>query len=708
MPLITGLPAGFNQQFAALLRLEPRCRSDDFARGLEARTADPLWMVARQWQTGEFQGEDAGSPKLVELRYSTQSLDRSHLEESGDGQGVPDAPLEALVEQENVGLDWRLRVQIGQTFERRLRSELSDAGIAADDIQTVIDAFRSHPDYGITIPSESESVDQATCRYLEFMAGRAINGEKLLGTVTRPGDVGENQLPDDRLDAALSYVLEEWFPKLRLQPTTTASPAWRSRHLDYRFELNPPDGDTDDPDVEATAPSKTHLLAPDYRNGELDWYTFTAASGLRGDWRAGGKRFVTEYPTRTPIAVVEPMWTGAEETDIGSPLDRATLKPIGIAPVTVRPKRLSVGGTSPRWWAFEDAATNLGALDVAKPDLGKLMLMEFVLIYGDDWFTVPLQVDMANLVRIDELKVKNVFDEEVVIDSVRETTRREISETLIDPGISDEYGDPDDPLLRWEVFTISCPSRASSGGETIGQTPGNYCPSLGDALLIPPVTGFRQESPPIEEVRFLRDEGANMVWGVEHTVPNGLGRPRDGFSAQLERIELRLKGELAAKEQELLSGSLSDDARAELEDEVDRIRQRLEQLREGGRPHSAGIPLYRLASTVPENWIPFMPTSARPFFNIGHNAIRLRRAQMLRNVDDEEPTPIPAMSRLLELSGQPLLWLEESTVPRAGLRVRLTGQRVRWVDGKTYVWYGRSILTGLGEGSSGLKFDEVK
>jgi hypothetical protein len=78
---------------------------------------------------------------------------------------------------------------------------------------------------------------------------------------------------------------------------------------------------------------------------------------------------------------------------------------------------------------------------------------------------------------------------------------------------------------------------------------------------------------------------------------------------------------------------------------------------------------------------------------------------MLRNTDAEAPESIPAMSRLLDLEEDPLLWLEETTVPRSGVRVQLTGQRVRWTDGKTYVWRGRKVLTGRGEGNSGLKFD---
>ena len=43
------------------IRLEPR-RRDDMSEAVHARVYDPLWMLARQWQTGEFQGEDTGTP----------------------------------------------------------------------------------------------------------------------------------------------------------------------------------------------------------------------------------------------------------------------------------------------------------------------------------------------------------------------------------------------------------------------------------------------------------------------------------------------------------------------------------------------------------------------------------------------------------------------------------------------------------------------
>ena len=55
-------------------RLEGRPRSPDFARSLRAEVRDPLWLLTRQWQSGEFHGDDAGSPVLAKL----QLRDRVH------------------------------------------------------------------------------------------------------------------------------------------------------------------------------------------------------------------------------------------------------------------------------------------------------------------------------------------------------------------------------------------------------------------------------------------------------------------------------------------------------------------------------------------------------------------------------------------------------------------------------------------------------
>ena len=48
-------------------RLEGRPRREDFDRALKAEVRDALWMISKQWQMGEFIGDDAGSPARTRM-----------------------------------------------------------------------------------------------------------------------------------------------------------------------------------------------------------------------------------------------------------------------------------------------------------------------------------------------------------------------------------------------------------------------------------------------------------------------------------------------------------------------------------------------------------------------------------------------------------------------------------------------------------------
>jgi hypothetical protein len=57
-------------------RLEPVPRDPTLMAGLQARIADPLWLLARQVAFGEFAGQDAASPVSVRLRARASALTR--------------------------------------------------------------------------------------------------------------------------------------------------------------------------------------------------------------------------------------------------------------------------------------------------------------------------------------------------------------------------------------------------------------------------------------------------------------------------------------------------------------------------------------------------------------------------------------------------------------------------------------------------------
>ena len=56
------------------LRLEPRSRDAEMNTSLQARVYDPLWLLARQWQFGEFEGQDNGSPVSARWRGEAAPL----------------------------------------------------------------------------------------------------------------------------------------------------------------------------------------------------------------------------------------------------------------------------------------------------------------------------------------------------------------------------------------------------------------------------------------------------------------------------------------------------------------------------------------------------------------------------------------------------------------------------------------------------------
>lgn len=73
--------------------------SVNVGEALEARIKDPLWFLARQWQTGEFEAENGGSPAAMFVTSREYPLDT--VTRGAASQTVSlDAPLDALIEAE--------------------------------------------------------------------------------------------------------------------------------------------------------------------------------------------------------------------------------------------------------------------------------------------------------------------------------------------------------------------------------------------------------------------------------------------------------------------------------------------------------------------------------------------------------------------------------------------------------------------------------
>jgi hypothetical protein len=114
-------------------------------------------------------------------------------------------------------------------------------------------------------------------------------------------------------------------------------------------------------------------------------------------------------------------------------------------------------------------------------------------------------------------------------------------------------------------------------------------------------------------------------------------------------------------------------------------------------PTSAALP-YRLATDVPDYWIPLLPVQTA-------TGLRLKRGAMID--PNGSPQPVRARGRILnpEPPSPAGLAMPDEEIPREGIRVTRHYQLARWLDGATHLWIGRRKVIGRGEGSSSLRFD---
>jgi hypothetical protein len=352
--------------------------------------------------------------------------------------------------------------------------------------------------------------------------------------------------------------------------------------MEYAFALAAPTGE-----------GERVLVAKEYVEGKLDWHAF--------DERPGAS--LGAAPGQSPPAAI--------------------VRTVIPAPVAYK------GMPATRWWEFEDAAVDFGSVEAPPSDLTRLLLLSFVMEYSNDWFVMPVELEIGSICTAQSLVVVDTFGERTLIR---------------------HYSEVDGSGGAWHMFRASIDTQAA---------PPNGRP-LRSRFFLAPALAASLNGQTIEEVLLLRDELANLAFGVERVVESPAGTP-------LNRVE---------------------------------EYQRKQARKPGGDPPTPapGSPLkYRLATDIPDYWIPLVPVQTAD-----KRSVRLRRGRLLASTGGGTTLPAP-LGRILE-PGKPLSLFEEE-VPRSGARIMRAWQLARWIDGSTHLWIGRRKLPGRGEGSSGLRFD---
>jgi hypothetical protein len=544
-------------------RLEPTPRTVDFDRSLRAEVRDAMWMLTRQWQFGEFKGEDAATAVTTKILGEHTNINTVHF--NGDNKLAYDGsiPLETVVERELIARSLGIAVQMARYFIKLMKSHSN----FENRLNQLLIAYPLN--YTVNIN------DTEGQQLLNTLKGKIFDGFSFYESII------DDTVPNDIKTVHVTEIEEfkNWYRRNYNQPESTTGKSWKPSQLEYQFAVSCSSQET----------TLKKLNADHYPGGHLDWYSFDINLPLT--------------PTSSPV-----------------PNDLVTEKVQSYIPVPLTFR----GMPHPRFWTMEERVTDFGKIDTTPTGLLHLLLAEFGLTCSNDWFILPYQLAINTFCEIKGILVKDVFGEYTVIRPAGAGTGNQ--------------------WQRWAMFHHTMSGSAAN----LNSNSFYLVPSMNKSL----------EGPRLEQINFLRDEMANMVWAVENIVPSQAGNGIRGDEMALPEDD---NGSTAAA---------------------------------GANTNGATI-RYVLGTTVPRNWIPFIPRQIRN----NSPEIQFQRAQF--------PGTTGALGVILK-EKEPPYFIDEEILGSSGLLVSRSFQSTRFINGSSWLWIGRKKETGKGEGWSNLKFDQTE
>ena len=370
-----------------------RCRPPpDLEPGLQAQVADPLWLLARQWQFGELDGEDAGSPVEVATRRRRRRAEPlpGRPADAAAATGAvdlaePAAPLEPLVEAEplRAGSE-RLRNEAGLHFLRLLTRP-------------------NCPTPGALLTTRMPPASRS--RHRRVPPARSAGGCSA---------------------AAFRTALASRPDSSRSPPRTARSAACPTA---------PPIPAADVDAVRTVAATLASLVArPGLRAGAAERRGTRRASSTRSPSRPISAAIRScSPPTSTPVAGS----TGSRSTCC------RTRPSVAAAAARGGPRDHRCHPANPRVvsrHARRSAVAVRGCprlprpVDAGPTDLGRMLLVEFALAFGNDWFLTPVDLPAGSVFRLDRLVVRDTFGVETEVPPSLDIRRPALDDVLDRPG----------------------------------------------------------------------------------------------------------------------------------------------------------------------------------------------------------------------------------------------------------------------------------
>jgi len=468
----TQYPTPYRIPLIAWNRLEGRPRHEEFNESLAMSIHDPLWMMTRQWQFGEYKAENRGSSILAKIAMESKRLTHHTSIEDEDFDAYPttpnDIPLEVLLERLEPRLTLFQKAEIGKILIKKLRRmHMANGGssqAAADAIQNLLEAFP------FEVPAEPDAINwnqkindisllsnKKSRQYIASIAGRLPDGWSIYKSLkTSPGSIG-SVLPTYQGDGTeLEETFVAWVEKTYAIPNTDL---WHKDSLEYKMKI----GYQSDSGSQGTYDT----LKAEYDNGKVDWYSFDrdldAVELTNGD---------------------------------GQDVPESVIDVVSVIPSSAKFQ----GMPNKRLWKLEDAKIDLAHLDIDRSEIVKQVLAEFALVYSNDWATMPYSFPMNSMNRVKGIVITDVFGENTLLNS----------STMNSPLTSDIDGS------SWTKWSLYSNDKNFSSDAVLNNSIQNSVQN--ESLFIAPTIISSLHGETIEEVYFMRDEIDNRVYAIESKV----------------------------------------------------------------------------------------------------------------------------------------------------------------------------------------------
>ena len=237
----------------AWTRLEPQSRSGNPDEWLATRIHDAAWMLGRQWQAGEFIGEDCGTPLSVQVTVRSRPIVGFQPGRPDQNMARTKIPQGGVIEPEVEREPWALpgiadRATAGAALAAALVAGGVTAALPGFSDADVTDAEKAGCDPGWLMVARRSPDGEACATDLETGAAAFMVGAL----------------------AAADTAAKQWLIWYRrnVSDNSARNTSWQNPRFEYSFSL-----DT------GTDTNARHLRAPLHDGGLIDWHSFDLEPG---------------------------------------------------------------------------------------------------------------------------------------------------------------------------------------------------------------------------------------------------------------------------------------------------------------------------------------------------------------------------------------------------------------------------------------------